>query len=120
MALLWPMRRGNRTVPRSTSGTPNRRQEIPRMASSATKVRIKSPRSYCSRAPAGDAPPGPDVAVQGLGQRPQILRLLLAEAARLARQEGQPVEGDAVGEQRRGAGVRPGRGGAAVAPAPAR
>ncbi len=39
MARPWPIRRGRRTVPRSNSGTPKRRQNTPKTASSAATRR---------------------------------------------------------------------------------
>ena len=39
MARPWPTMRGSRTVPRSHSGTPKRRQNTPKMASSAATRR---------------------------------------------------------------------------------
>src|SRR5437667_8767947 len=50
IAWLWPMRRGRRTVPRSTSGTPQRRQKTPKTASVAATRR--SHQSASSRPPA--------------------------------------------------------------------
>src|SRR5438552_937659 len=50
IAWLWPMSRGRRTVPRSTSGTPQRRQKTPKTASVAATRR--SHQSASSRPPA--------------------------------------------------------------------
>ena len=50
MARPWPMIRGSRTVPRSHSGTPKRRQNTPKTASSAATRR--SHQSASSRPPA--------------------------------------------------------------------
>src|SRR2546428_5268938 len=50
IAWLWPMSRGRRTVPRSISGTPQRRQKTPKTASVAATRR--SHQSASSRPPA--------------------------------------------------------------------
>ncbi len=54
IARLWPMRRGRRTVPRSTSGTPNRRQNTPRVASRGRHPQVAPQRQL---EPAGDGVP---------------------------------------------------------------
>src|SRR5215471_15282291 len=54
IACEWPMRRGRRIVPRSISGTPKRRQKMPKVASCATTR--KSAHSASSMPPATAKP----------------------------------------------------------------
>ena len=65
IARLWPMRRGRLIVPRSTSGTPKRRQYTPRTASDAA-----TRRSHHSASSSPPATAGPSMAaITGLRQR---------------------------------------------------
>src|SRR5215472_27632 len=57
IARLWPIRRGSRIVPRSISGTPNRRQYTPKTAS-----RAATRRSHQSASSSPPATAGPSIA----------------------------------------------------------
>ena len=68
VARLWPISRGRRTVPRSTSGTPKRRQYTPSVASDAA-----TRRSHHSASSSPPATAGPSIAAMtGLPRRSRV------------------------------------------------
>ena len=133
MARLWPIRRGRRIVPRSTSGTPKRRQYTPSTASDGGDAQV-APEGELEPAGDGRALDGGDhrlaEAQAGRSHRPRSVvvdrpavagrqRLEVGAGAEGAAGAGEHGDGDSVVGVERGEGVEQlggGRGVDGVAP----